>query len=403
MKPAATSVGEPRGTYLLSLPWDLDAIGGITQVVVGLYDGIEKDGRLVPRFHVASWGDIEPVEKTDAAGRSIIHLRVRGPFGRGSIVSNLLRYALALPGEFRRLRALVRRYAVEVVNCHYIGSAELTWVLAKALGVYRGKVILSLHGLDIRNLAMLRGFRRALWRWVLAHADAVVACSDGLAAETMAEFRLPATKVVTIHNGVNSMRLVQMVADAPNSEQRSAGPSLLNLGTFEHKKGHDLLLRAFRKVVDSYPSAHLTIMGRRAESTDSTLQLVQQLGLAEHTTIRIDVPHSVALRALQDSDAFVLSSRNEAFSVALLEAGALGKPIVATDVCGVAELIQDGITGIRVPPEDVDAMTRGILRLLEDQASAAVFGLRLRDLVHSKFTLEENCRNYLSLVGYQPR
>ena len=142
-------------------------------------------------------------------------------------------------------------------------------------------------------------------------------------------------------------------------------------------------------------------MGRGAESTESTLRLVQKLGLAGHTTIRIDAPHAVALGALKNTDVFVLPSRNEAFSIALLEAGAFGKPIVATDVCGVAELIHDGITGIRVPSQDVHALAAGILRMLDDPAAAAEYGRRLRELVHDKFTLDENCRNYLNLAGYR--
>jgi glycosyltransferase involved in cell wall biosynthesis len=381
----------------------LDAIGGITQVVVGLYDGIRRDGRLTPRILVASWEDLEPVEEVDAAGRSIVRSRVRGPLGRGSLFSTLAHYVLALPGELLRLRALVRRYSVEVVNCHYIGSSEFTWVLAKSLGVYRGKVILSLHGMDIRTVAKLQGLRRMLWRWALHHADRIVACSEGLAAETKAEFDLPEGKVVTIHNGVNFEQLDRMVAEAPDVGSRHGGPALINLATFEHKKGHDVLLRAFRKVIDRRPDAHLTIMGRGAESTQSTLHLVDELGLASCTTIRVDAPHPVALRALRDADMFVLSSRNEAFSVALLEAGAFGKPIVATDVCGVAELIQDGVTGLRVPSEDVDALATAILRLLEDQPAAADYGRRLRDRVHTKFTLDENSRNYLPLVGCPPR
>jgi glycosyltransferase involved in cell wall biosynthesis len=329
-------------------------------------------------------------------------MRVRGPFAGPSLWWGLIRYLMSLPRELLRIRSLVQQYAVEVVNCHYIGSSDFTWVLAKRLGVFRGRVLLSLHGLDIRTVATMRGFKRMLWRWALLNADAVVACSEGLAEETMAAFDLPRSQVVTIHNGVDAGKLDQVAAQTPQPA-RSQGPSLLSLGTFEHKKGHDLLLRAFHRVVQQHPGAHLTIMGRAAETTQSTLALIDELGLAPHVTVRTDAPHAAALAALVHTDAFVLSSRNEAFSIALLEAGALGKPVVATSVCGVPELIQDGITGIRVPPENVDALADGILRLLGNRASAVQYGQRLRDLVNQRFTLAENSRNYLRLVGHQPR
>ena len=389
-------------TYLLSLPWEIDAIGGVTRVVVGLYDGIRDDGRLTPRILVASWDHAEPVEQFDEAGRSVVRSRMRSPLARASLLSSLLRYSLALPSELLRLRALVRRYSIEVVNCHYVGSSDFTWIVAKSLGLFRGKVFLSLHGLDIRNLAALRGFRRTLWGWVLRRADAVVACSEGLAAETIAEFPRSIGKVVTIYNGVDLARL-PAAHGTPLMQRQVTGPALLNLGTFEHKKGHDVLLHAFRKVLERQPDARLTIMGRSAECTESTLRLVEELDLAQSITIGIDAPHHVALNALKDADIFVLSSRNEAFSIALLEAGALGMPIVATDVCGVAELIQDGTTGLKVPPNDVDALSSGMLQLIENKVMAADCGRRLQELVRAKFSLEENCRNYLLLAGYRPR
>src|SRR5207237_5173582 len=116
----------------------------------------------------------------------------------------------------------------EVVNCHYVGSCEFTWIVAKWLGLFKGKVFLSLHGLDIRTLATLRGFRRTLWGWALRQADAIVACSEGLAAETIAEFQLSREKVITIHNGVDAGRLARMEAATPAVERTAPGPALLN-------------------------------------------------------------------------------------------------------------------------------------------------------------------------------
>jgi len=398
---AAAKVASAAGTYLLVVPWNLEAIGGVSQAVSSLYDGIRKDGRLIPRVLVLSWGALTPTEDIDVLGRAVVRLRVRSPMGNGSFLGGFARYLLFLPLELGRIRALVRRYAIEVINCHYIGTSEITWAIAKTLGIFRGKVILSLHGLDIRNLARLRGIRRMLWRWALRRADAIVTCSDGLAIETMNEFRLPRTQVVTIHNGVDPARLARVTGSPdPVPFQSTVGPTLLNLGTLEHKKGHDLLLKAFKRVAERYPTAHLTIMGRSAETSESTVRMVEELELTDRVSIRLNAPHDLALRALTNTDIFVLSSRNEAFSVALLEAGALGKPIVATDVCGVPELIQNGVTGILVPTEDVDALAKGILTMLDNRALATECGRRLKEVVSNKFTVEETCRNYLRLMGY---
>jgi glycosyltransferase involved in cell wall biosynthesis len=394
-----------RDTYLLVLPWDLQGdIGGVSQVVRSLYDGIAKDGRLEPRVLVLSWDATLPVEERDSDGRSIVRFRLMSFDGRSFPFVAALRYLARLPIELWRLRRFVKQYRVSVVNCHFIGSSDLMWVIAKAVGLYRGKVFLSMHGLDIRSLAELPGIRRRLWRWVLRHADAVVACSAGLATETVEKFALRSDQVVTVYNGFDIGRLGRLLhANDQPPPVATGAPALLNLGTFEHKKGHDLLLRAFKKVLEVIPNARLTIMGKRAQTADNTMRLVGELGLGAQVTIRFDVPHDVALEALKAADVFVLSSRNEAFSVALLEAGAFGKPIVATDVCGVAELIEDGVTGIVVPTEDVAALARGIIAMLDDADSATRYGRRLRERVVTSFSAEQTSVNYLRLAGFAPR
>jgi glycosyltransferase involved in cell wall biosynthesis len=399
---AGVSTQGTRNTYLLVLPWDLKGdVGGISQVVQSLYDGISRDGRLSPKALVLDWKASAPIDDHDGAGRAIVRFRLMSFEQERPLLISVPRYLLRLPIELFRLKRFVRAYRVGIVNCHYIGSSDLMWVIAKAVGLFRGKVILSIHGRDIRTLASATGFRWRLWRWVLQRADAVVACSEGLAAETRDNFVLPSAQVVTIHNGFDAARLGHLL-ELGNVHRPAPdrGPSLINLGTFEHKKGHDILLRAFKNVLSRFPSANLTIMGRRAETADSTMRLVDELGLASHVTIRCDVPHELALQALSASDMFVLSSRNEAFSIALLEAGAFGKPIVATTVCGVSELIEDGVTGVLVQPEHVEDLTRGILEMLDAPQMAIEYGRRIRERVLARFSASQTSRNYLQLVGY---
>jgi glycosyltransferase involved in cell wall biosynthesis len=87
----------------------------------------------------------------------------------------------------------------------------------------------------------------------------------------------------------------------------------------------------------------------------------------------------------------------------LLEAGALGKAVVATSVCGVPELIRDDDTGIVVDNEDESALAAALLRMLNNEPLRAACGQRLRRLVLERFTLEATCRAYLRLVGADAR
>ncbi|MEQ8662343.1 MAG: glycosyltransferase, partial [Gammaproteobacteria bacterium] len=76
----------------------------------------------------------------------------------------------------------------------------------------------------------------------------------------------------------------------------------------------------------------------------------------------------------------------------------LGRPIVATDVCGVAELIEDGISGLIVRPEDPDNLAAALAALLDDPARAAAMGTRIRAVVEERFSWRDKCSEYLSLV-----
>src|SRR5262245_42728523 len=99
-----------EGTYLLVVPWALTAVGGVNQVVAGLYDGVKKFGRLSPRVLQISWDDSAPVDGLDPAGRDVTRVRMRFPFDKASRLGHLARYFASLPAELLRVRRLVKRY-----------------------------------------------------------------------------------------------------------------------------------------------------------------------------------------------------------------------------------------------------------------------------------------------------
>ncbi|MDE2262977.1 MAG: hypothetical protein KGL45_10675, partial [Gammaproteobacteria bacterium] len=127
-----------RGTYLLVLPWGLEAVGGVNRVVISLYERLEASGELQPRVLIPDWSAAGMVEAAAAGGIRTVRMRIRPVFADGSLPVELGKYALRLPGEMRKIAALVRRYDVRVVNCHYVSPHALAWSLASALGVFPG-------------------------------------------------------------------------------------------------------------------------------------------------------------------------------------------------------------------------------------------------------------------------
>jgi glycosyltransferase involved in cell wall biosynthesis len=380
------------------LPWSLDAVGGVNQVVINLYTRLEASGELEPRILIPDWSATELLESVASPGIRITRVRIRPIFAGRSLLRELTQYALTLPWEMLKIAALVRRYDVRVVNCHYVGPHTITWSLASALGVFRGALVLSLHGLDIRTVAAQKGIRRRIWRRALAAAHAIVACSQSLAEETKVSLQLSGSNIATIHNGVDIAELRAMAAASGAAEPATRRPHIVTLGTFEHKKGHDLLIRAFAAVAREYPEAHLSILGRQSDTLESTRALVRDLRLESRITLRVNAPHAEAIAALRQADVFVLPSRNEAFSVALLEAGAMGRAVVATEVCGVPELIENGRTGVLVPPESAEALAQAILHVLRDESLARRLGETLQRRVFEGFTAEATFASYRRLL-----
>jgi glycosyltransferase involved in cell wall biosynthesis len=111
-----------------------------------------------------------------------------------------------------------------------------------------------------------------------------------------------------------------------------------------------------------------------------------------------DLPHGQTLALMGAAAAFVLPSRIESFAIVLLEAGALGTPVIATEICGVGELIEDGVHGALVPPEDPEALAAKILDLHRTPDRLRALGEGLRDHVARDFRWSTAARRYVELA-----
>lgn len=162
-------------------------------------------------------------------------------------------------------------------------------------------------------------------------------------------------------------------------------PVLLVPAALRADKGHASVLRAFRGVLASRPEARLQLAGEGPERA-ALERAVRDLGVAgsvEILGLRHDVPD-----LLHASTACVLASTAvECFPYALLEAMAAGRAVVSTNVGGVPEMVDDGVTGALVPPRDDEALTAAMLRAIEP-TTALTWGLAGRERVVTRFGLE---------------
>lgn len=164
---------------------------------------------------------------------------------------------------------------------------------------------------------------------------------------------------------------------APNAD----AADFLFIGELRTLKGVDVLLRALAEVLSKRPvSAVIVGAGSEAEALKG---LAQRLGLDGHVTFAGAMP---AREAFLLGRVLVVPSRAESFPYVVLEAGAAGKPLIATDVGGIPEIVAGTQTGL-IPPDSVDALAAALARDLADPEAAAARATELREAVQRRFTV----------------
>lgn len=160
------------------------------------------------------------------------------------------------------------------------------------------------------------------------------------------------------------------------------------------EKGIDILLRAFAEVLKTIPQAHLLIVGDGSQLADLQ-NLAQQLRINDAITWMGSLPWEESMGCLGLMDVVAVPSRFEGFGLTAVEAMACGKPVVASRVDGLAEVIRDGVTGYLLPVEDVSALAAALTGLLKNEELRQTIGKAARRQVEEYYTylqFRERCR-----------
>jgi glycosyltransferase involved in cell wall biosynthesis len=224
--------------------------------------------------------------------------------------------------------------------------------------------------------------------------DAVIACYEAQAIEAWAALRetKPRCRVLAIPNGIDTSAFNPAPAIRSGAIQGwrfGPGPVVVTVANLLEAKGYPILLRAAAKVVSELKQCTFVAIGGEVEGDGyraSLERLAEQLGLRDR--IQFLGWRKEVAEALRAADVAVFPSLTEGLPLALLEAMACGRPVVATAVGGVPEVVRHELTGLLVPPRDVDALAAAVLRLLNDRDLAERMGREGRRRVEVHFTLE---------------
>ncbi len=209
--------------------------------------------------------------------------------------------------------------------------------------------------------------------------------------------RIPARKIDVAYNGVD---LRQFSAPVDRDTARAAlqippGAQVVGIvAGLRRWKAHDMFLRAAAKVLAQMPDTFFILAGDGPER-GRLEEMAQHLGIQHRVRFLGVVQNVPAL--LPAFDLSALSSIHEALPITLLEAMAAQRPIVATDVGSVAEIVEDGVNGFLAPSGDADRFAAGMMRLLNDPELARRFGIAGRKKVEQNFTVQRMVARYETL------
>uniref|UniRef100_A0A832M240 Glycosyltransferase n=1 Tax=Oscillatoriales cyanobacterium SpSt-402 TaxID=2282168 RepID=A0A832M240_9CYAN len=301
------------------------------------------------------------------------------------------RLSMSLPGLVRYLRQ-ERPFAMLSAD-HYLNEVAL---LAKRISRVPTRAIVAEHNQlskTTRHASQLKGrltpiFARFLYPW----ADGIVAVSQGVAEDLAHTASLPLERIQTIYNPVINS---EMMASAKEPVEHpwfasSEIPVILGVGKLEPQKDFPSLIRAFAKVRQTQP-ARLVILGWGPDRPQLEA-LVRDLGLQDEVDLPgyVQNPYAYMARA----STFVLSSAWEGLPTVLIEAMALGTPVVSTDCeSGPSEILANGKYGYLTPVGNSEALADAILQVLSGNPKP------IEPAWLDQFGLETATQKYLDVLG----
>lgn len=342
--------------------------GGLERLLVD-YSRFTSFSRFQPRF-VA-------LEQIGPPGEEILE--------RGFPVDSLSFSETGKRSAVRRLATLLRDERIDIVHTHNTYAHFYGSIAARLAGV--PVVVNTQHGLRCGDSWKHRLQTRLANRWT----DRIVAVSDNAACLCRRVDPWSRSKIVRIWNGIDLSRFAYR---GPNV---AAGDCVaISVARLSAEKDFPTLLLAVSRVVAAEPTFRLLLVGDGPKRRELE-SLSDELNLRNHVEFlgeRRDVPN-----LLERAGFFVSSSLVEGISLTLLEAAAVGLPIVATSVGGNPEIVRDGLTGRLVSPGDVVALSNAILETCRDRDAWSVMGELGRQRVEQDFNVRHMIGAYETLYS----
>lgn len=278
------------------------------------------------------------------------------------------------------------RRELDLLHVHYaIPHAASAWIAKEMLGAEHDlKIVTTLHGTDITLVGQERSFRE-ITRFSIGRSDGLTAVSDYLKRETETHFQVAPDDIEVIPNFVDPVRYDRDQYPCRKRTLLGSGEKLvIHISNFRPVKRIRDVVRTFHGICRSVP-ARLVLVGDGPDRPEA-LDEAQRLGIAERV-IFLGKQDSVA-ELLACADLFLLPSESESFGLVALEAMASGVPVIATNVGGIPEVVEHGVTGYLAPVGATDEMAEAGIALLRDAEHWLAASTAGRTLAIERFSVD---------------
>jgi glycosyltransferase involved in cell wall biosynthesis len=362
-------MGRPTGCIRLVQAVYSLGIGGSETLAMQLAGALNRDGRYACSLYGVDHGG--PL--TEALAADGIPYRV---FSRKRGL------------DWRLLGQLARQFRedkVQLVHTHHLGQLLLAGIAARLAGA---AVVHTEH--EFYTLGRRR--HQQILRLLSLFAGTVTTVAAPVTEFLTQRVGIPMWKIKTIPNGVDVTRF-QLARPINRSELGWNGGNIVVgcVARLDPGKGHAVLLDAFHRVLGRQPQARLLLIGDGGERSRLAAQ-AEALGVNGSVRFlgsRADVP-----RLLAACDVVTLASICEGLPLSILEAMAAGKPVVATRVGCVPQVVQDGLTGLLVPPGDAAALAESLESLVRDEGTRRRLGMQACRLMQSGYSFARTLEQY---------
>jgi glycosyltransferase involved in cell wall biosynthesis len=342
-------------------------LGGIGIYVLSLAKGLAQRGCDVS---VASGGgNLVTLLESNSVRHFTVNVKTK------SEINPKLLWAMAEIGK------IIREHKIEILHAHTRVTQVLAHLLSKRMGI---PYVTTCHGFFKTRL-----FRKIYPCW----GDRCIAISEAVREHLVNDFAVKKETITVVHNGVeiekfSPDRFSQAQKDKfkRNYGLKSNAPIIGTVGRLSPVKGQYYLILAMKRALKVIPTLQLLLVGDGPEKNRLANQ-VKKLGLENNvffspSTFDTSVPLSIM-------DVFVFPSIMEGLGLAIIEAQAMGLPVVASDVGGVYTLVKNGVNGFLVHPKEPKALAEATLELLKDKEMAKELGRQAKAQARQKFSLKQ--------------